>query len=143
MLKRSITYEDFNGDSVTEIFYFNITKTELVTLDASHQGETEKYFLDLIASEDAEKIVREFTKFLLMSYGIKSEDGKRFEKSEELRTQFHSSAAFDALFIDLVTNVKSAEEFIAGVIPKDLAAKVKASQVQDKPSGPPLPPSKV
>lgn len=140
MLKRPITYTDFNGKTVTEDFYFNISMSELMDMELNSEGGVEEYFKNLIAkAEKGEKgpVIREFRKIILSAYGVKSEDGKRFVKNDEFRDDFASSAAFDALFIDMATNEKAAENFFMGALPKELTDKLGTPTVQDKPKGPP------
>jgi hypothetical protein len=143
MLKRTITFKDFDENEVTEVHYFNISNSELIELNVGYEGGAEGFFMRLVESGDGKNIIEEFKKLILFAYGKRSEDGRRFIKNDEIRTEFSQTLAFDALFMDLATNLDSAAQFVNGVIPKDLAAKVKAMTPQDKPTGPPMPPSKV
>lgn len=120
MLKRSISYEDFNGEKVTEVFYFNLTKSELIELEASYQGGLGESLQRIIESNDNDKIVKEFKKLILASYGIKSDDGKRFIKNDQLREEFTQTAAYNELFVELATNDQAAVIFLAGILPKDM-----------------------
>ena len=65
-----------------------------------------------------------------MAYGIKSDDGKRFMKSDQLREEFSQTAAYDALFMELATNDDAAATFIKGVVPKDFLKEME--KVQNK-----------
>ena len=38
MLKKTITYTDFNGKQRTETFYFNLTKAEVAEMEATVDG---------------------------------------------------------------------------------------------------------
>jgi hypothetical protein len=132
MLKRDITYEDYNGETVTETFYFNLTKTEIIELEVGYKQGLEETIKAIIAAKDNKSLIAEFKKIVLLAYGVKSEDGRRFIKSEQLREEFSQTAAYDALFIDLASNEDAAANFIMGVIPKDLNID------QDKPERPPI-----
>lgn len=129
MLKRDITYENFDGETVTETFYFNLMQTEIVKLQVEYDGGMREMLQRIIKSENMEAIIREFQKIVLLAYGQRSEDGKRFIKSAQLREEFSQTAAYDALFMELATDDGKAAEFIAGVIPKQLL-----EQDQDKPT---------
>lgn len=129
MLKRDITYEDYNGETVTDTFYFNLTKTEIIELEVGYEGGLEMAIQRIIEAKDNRSLIEEFKKIVLAAYGVKSEDGKRFIKSATLREEFSQTAAYDALFMDLATNEDAAAKFITGIIPKDLA-----EAVPDKPS---------
>jgi hypothetical protein len=131
MLKREITYEDFDGQTVTETFYFNLTKTEIVQLEVDYDGGLESTLRRIITTEDVKALMREFKKIVLMAYGVRSEDGKRFVKNDELREAFTQTAAYDALFIELATNDEAAAKFIQGIIPKDLAAEIVTQPTMD------------
>jgi hypothetical protein len=136
MLKRPITYTDFDENKITEVFYFHLSKAEIVELEVSYQDSMEAALKRIIASNDRAKLVAEFKKLILLSYGVKSADGKRFIKTDEAAKEFAQTAAYDALFMELATDANAAAIFVKGILPKDLT-----QQPQDKPVGPPLPPS--
>lgn len=136
MLKRDITYEDFNGDTITESFYFNLTRTEVIELEVGYEGGLEAALKRIVAAENREQLVKEFKKIVLLSYGVKSEDGKRFIKSDELRAEFSQTAAFDVLFMDLATNDDSASTFVKGILPKDMAREVEKAEIASITPGP-------
>lgn len=118
MLKREITYEDFNGVKSTETFYFNLSKTEMAGWDLGGMAAS----LERMAkAQDTTSLVAEIQKIVLTSYGEKSEDGKRFIKSEELRTAFSQTAAYDALFMELAQDEQKLLGFFQGVFPKEFA----------------------
>ncbi len=137
MLKRDVTYEDFDGEKATETFYFNLTKSEIVELEVAYDGGLQAALLRIVKTNDRKNLVAEFKKIILLSYGQKSEDGKRFIKSDDLREAFSQTAAFDALFIELATNDDAAATFLKGIVPKEF------SQEMDKQTPPvimPVPP---
>ncbi len=121
MLKRDITYENFNGDLVTETYYFNLSKSEILSLDASYENGLNDAIQKIIDKKDTKALIHEFQKLILLAYGIKSEDGKRFIKNDTLREEFVQSAAYDLLFMELATNDALAAEFMLGIMPKDMA----------------------
>jgi hypothetical protein len=131
VLKRDITYEDFDGEKVTETFYFNLTKTELLELQIDYPGGLEAAIRAIIKAEDIKSLVGLFKDIVLLSYGIRSEDGKRFIKSDKVREEFTQTAAYDELFMDLATNEDSAAAFIMGVVPKGMAEEIEKSKTDD------------
>ncbi|TXH16198.1 MAG: hypothetical protein E6R03_05960 [Hyphomicrobiaceae bacterium] len=131
MLKRSVTYTDFNGDEVTEVLYFHLTKPELIEMEVESSGGLSTMLQRISENGDRKAIVAEFKKIVLTAYGEKSDDGKIFRKSDTIRENFASSAAYSQLFMELATDETSAAEFINGVMPKDLF-------VPDKPAEPPV-----
>lgn len=121
MLKKTITYKNFNDEEVTEDHFFHLSKAELVELEMSHQGGLSEALQNIIAAEDGKSIIAEFKKIILGSYGKKSPDGKRFVKTQEMRDEFESSEAYSTLFMELVTDTDKAIEFINGIVPQGLA----------------------
>src|SRR5687768_16715194 len=110
MLKKSITYETFSGEMITEEFYFNLTKAELVEMEMSHKDGLGESLKKIIASEDGAAVIKEFKNIILKSFGTKSADGRRFIKNEQLAEEFASTEAYSVLFMDLVTSADSAAE---------------------------------
>lgn len=129
MIKKDIKYTDFNGKEQTETFYFHLNEFELTELDAKEDGEG---FADTIKhiskTEDRAEIIRMFKILILNSVGKKSADGTRFEKSEEIRKDFEQSAAFPALFMEMLGDANVAAAFVNGIIPQKLADKAKQLQ---------------
>jgi len=121
MLKKTITYTDFNGDEVSEDFFFHLSKAELVELEMSHQGGLQEAIRRIVEAEDGKAIIAEFKNIILSSYGQRSIDGKRFIKNQTLREEFESTEAYSTLFMELVTDAEAAAEFVRGVIPQDMA----------------------
>lgn len=130
MIKKTITYVDYNGTERTEDFYFNLTKAELMEMELGHAGGFTEMIQKIINANDTPEIIKVFKMLLLKSYGKKSEDGKRFVKSEELATEFEQTEAYSQLFMELATDDKLASEFINGVVPKDIAAEA-AKQIPE------------
>ena len=128
MLKKLITYEDYNGQTQTEPFYFNLDEAELVELEVSSPEGFVAKLHKVIASDDHKQIIDTFKQIILMAYGKKSEDGRRFIKSEELRIEFTQMPAYSVLFIELATDADAAATFINGLVPAKLAQKVAAAQ---------------
>lgn len=126
MYKKTVTYEDYNGEEQTEDFYFNLNKVEVMELEYSlGPGESiTSSFMAIARAEDYGTIISLVKKILLMAYGKKSPDGKRFIKSDELRTAFEQSAAFETIFWEFGTNEEAFAEFFVGVLPSSAKAKL-------------------
>jgi len=133
MLKRDITYEDFDGESVTESFYFNLTKTELIELEVGYKDGLQAAMQRIVKTSDRQALIAEFQKIILLSYGIKSEDGRRFVKSDQLREEFTQTPAYDSLFMELATDDGAAATFIQGILPKGLGENMETVNVVDVP----------
>lgn len=139
MLKRSITYTDFNDKEATEVFYFNISKSELLELEVSTEEGFGESLKKIVAAENSKVLIETFKKIILEAYGQKSEDGKRFIKNDKLREEFSQTAAFNALFMELATNDNAASEFIRGIMPADMSAELE-KEMKEIANTPVLPP---
>ena len=117
MLKKTITYTDYDGNERTEEFRFNISEAELTEMELSTEGGFAEMLDRIVKAQDAPAIIREFKKLILMAYGVKSPDGKRFIKSEQLSQEFSQTEAYSKLFMELATDAKAAADFVNGVIP--------------------------
>lgn len=120
MLTREITYKDGNtGEMVTEKFYFNLNKRELLkfNFDYESKGGIEGVIKKAAQSGEQKELFDMIDELLLTSYGIKAADGKGFTKTEELKKQFLDSFAYEALFEELIENEDNALKFINGVVP--------------------------
>jgi hypothetical protein len=117
MLKKTISYVDFNGDEKTEDFYFNLTKAEVTEMEVSIEGGLSKALINIVESKDAKMIIGTFKDLILKAYGEKSPDGKRFIKSQELRDAFVQTEAYSELFMELATNAEASAAFVNGIIP--------------------------
>lgn len=124
MLKKTITYTDYNGMERKEDFYFNLTKAECVELQLSTAGGLAETIEAIVQTQDMPQIIAIFKELVLKAYGEKSADGKRFVKNQEIRDGFAQTEAYSELFMELATDSKKAAEFVNGIIPKDLEASV-------------------
>lgn len=132
MLKKTITYENFNGETVTEDHFFHLSKADLIELELSADGGMEARLTKIVASGNNREIFGEFKKLLLLAYGTRSEDGKRFVKTQELRDKFVSSEAFSALLMELLQDGDAASEFVNGMIPHGLSAEISKPEESSK-----------
>jgi len=122
MLKKVITYTDYDGNERTESFYFNLTEAELIEMELSAEGGLTQMIQKIVESKDGTRIIKVFKDLIFKAYGEKSPDGKRFIKSEELSRNFSYTEAYNKLFMELATDEKAAAEFVNGVIPNKAAA---------------------
>lgn len=132
MLKKTISYTDFNEHERTEDFWFNLTEAELIEMEMSMNGGLSEMIQKIVRTQDTSEIIKIFKKLILASYGEKSMDGKRFIKSKELSDGFSQTNAFSKLFMELATDDKAAAEFVDGIVPQRVAknaqAKLNAAQ---------------
>lgn len=123
MLKKTITYTDYNGTERTEDFYFNLTKAECIELQLEDQSLTDK-LKTMIQTNDASKVIDFFKAILIKAYGVRSEDGRRFIKNDEVRNDFMQTEAYSDLFMECAMDPAKAADFINGILPADLLKEI-------------------
>ena len=130
MLKKTIAYTDFNGTKLTEDFYFNLSKAEIMEMELTTAGGLAERIQKIVAAQDTPSIIKVFKELILKAYGEKSADGKRFMKEDEKGTPlyiaFSQTAAYSELFMELATNADAAAEFVNGIVPADMAQQAAA-----------------
>lgn len=133
MLKKTITYTDYDGNERTEDFFFNLSKAEVLEMEMGVNGGMTKLIQRLVADQDAERISKTFKDIILKSYGEKSLDGKYFEKSPERSLRFSQTEAYSELFMELLDPEKAAA-FINAILPQDAVAQATAANSAPKPA---------
>ena len=117
MYKITKKYEDYNGVEKEEDFYFNLSKADILKMELSEDGGMDKRLDRLVKTKDMKEAIKVFEGLLLMSFGVKTDDG-RFVRDEEARQKFVSSAAYSEIYFELATNPEEAQKFVNGVVPK-------------------------
>ena len=116
MLKQRVKYEGFDGELIEEDLYFNLTRMDLIELNDRYESKDMAAYMDKIVKE---KNVKELYKVLkdivLMAYGVKSEDGKRFIKNQTVKDEFAESLAFSQLIEDFHETDTSMSDFVTGI----------------------------
>ena len=121
MFKKTVTYEDYKGNTRTEDFYFNLNKAELVELELSTKGGLTVMMDRIIAAQDNATLFKIFKDLVSKSYGVLSDDGRKFIKNQEVLDDFMQTEAYSIIFSELATNAEAAVEFFNNVIPQNLA----------------------
>lgn len=136
MFITKIKYEDFNGNQCEEEACFYLNEAEITNLKIFNDSDELESVRQRIVngetkSEDMLKMMDAIKELILKSYGIKSEDGKHFRKSEEISKDFEQSAAFPALFMDIYNDQTGdkVQNFIKGVMPKSLLNKINSNEL--------------
>lgn len=129
MYKKTMTYEDYNGVTRTEDFYFNLSKAELLELELSTEGGYEQLLSKIIKTKDQVKLIKIFKDLILMTYGEKSPDGRKFIKNDELREDFMQTEAYSDLFMLLASDDKEAAAFVNGIIPQSLRDQISSDDL--------------
>lgn len=123
MIKKTITYNNFNDEEITEDFYFGLLESEIAKLELETKGGMVAKIQKAVDTKEVPELVKIMCDFIDMSFGVKSPDGKYFTKDENDLKLFKSTKAYDKLYMELVTNTKSAIDFVNGIFPKELVNK--------------------
>lgn len=127
MIKKSITYVDYNGNERTEDHYFNLSKSEIMKMEMSVAGGLAEMIQRVVAAQDQTAIMKIFEDLIHKSYGVKTPDGKGFRKDKADLEAFIATPAYDELFMELATNADAAAKFVNGIIPAEMAKQLAAA----------------
>lgn len=147
MIKKTIPYEDLNGNQLVDDFYFNISKSELIDMqieDESFQSKIQR----IVDTKDNRKLQKLISDLIDKSYGVRSSDGIEFLKDADSLHHFKATNAYDVLRIELATDADKLTEFVKGIMPKDLMekaeeeSKAQIEELQNHQKNIPAPPVK-
>lgn len=124
MFVKTIKFIDFNGNEQEREYYFHLSKTEILKMEASKSGGLDKVLERIVKDKNYKEIVEFIEDIIMRAYGVKSVDGLTFDKTEAIRQAFKDSPAYDQLFIELATDSNKLIDFINCIIPEDMKDEV-------------------
>lgn len=142
MFKKAITFTDYNGETKTKNYYFNLSRPELMEMKRSPLFEMQKIVdrVNKMENPDEELSVAEkdeiqekmgeiLRNLVIQSYGVKSEDGERFMKRVGDRKfgageDFVETMAYDALYMEMISNAGNLVKFVRAVVPEDVRTNI-------------------
>lgn len=124
MIKKTITYTDYNGNERTEEFYFNLRKDEITKMELSVKGGLAEMIKRIVDAQDTPAIIDVFEDLIKRSYGVKTPDGRGFVKRPEDLEAFMATEAYSQLFMELATDADAASKFVNGIVPADMAKQI-------------------
>ena len=109
--------------------YFNLEKHELIDLafdlpddiivaDEETGEIKENHMVEKLGDKGIYKFIKDVIK---KAYGVKSADGRRFIKSDELTLEFTQTPMYDSILTKLTSDNDAATKFITTVIPANAA----------------------
>lgn len=125
MLKKTITFDDLDGNPVTQDFYFNLTPQELAEMEFSVEGGMIGLLERIVEEKNSKVILDMFKEILSKAYGVRGADNIQFIKAPELWIHFTQTDAFSKLFLEMMSDANYAAEFFNGLMPKELQEKAK------------------
>ena len=128
MIKKTITYTDYNGVERTEDFYFNLSEAEIIDMEQTTPGGMAAMLQGLLDAKNVPELAKVFRDIVRKAYGVKTPDGRRFMKSEEILRDFVETEAYSQIYMMLATDLDYAGEFMKGIFPADTVAKLDKAQ---------------
>lgn len=119
MLKKTVTYENFDGEIETKDFWFNLNKAELAEFEADEPDGFKATVEKAVEDHNTKEIIRIFKKILISAYGVRTAEGG-FRKSEALKEAFEEGPAYPEIFMELASDEAACRAFVEGVMPKNL-----------------------
>lgn len=141
MIKKTVTYTDYDGISRTEDFYFDLSEDRAVEMAFAKDGGIEAFIKRIIREKNQQEIIRMLREYLRLTYGEKSDDGKYFIQNDQVFERFKSTKAYEKIFMELAFNSAAAADFINKTIPQNIADKIAEYRGDPKPVAPQLVPT--
>lgn len=132
MIKKEVEFVNYNGDTVKQSFFFDLSEAEIAELQAKHDGKLTDILQSIIDAQDQSAIVEYFKEILIMSYGEKTVDGKYFVKDESTKKHLIYSPAYSKIFMELATDADAGTAFVQGILPADLEKRVDELEAKNK-----------
>jgi hypothetical protein len=131
MFRKPITYTDYNGEVQTEDFYFNISPSKMTKMQYSVEGGMSDYLKKIVEDENGAELMETFRMLIAQSYGVRSADGRRFIQNDDIVAEFMETAAYEELFMELITNSSAAVEFCNGIMPANMVRAMEDVQLPE------------
>jgi hypothetical protein len=130
MFKKTVQYEDLEGNTVQDTFYFHFNQLEVVEM--MELEDLEAKVKRLTETENAKEAYEIFKNLIIRAYGEKTLDNRGFDKSPEIRKKFETSLAMPEIIFEFVQNPQLGAEFIEKCLPPKLVAAAKAAQAEEE-----------
>lgn len=121
MYKKTITYVDYNGNERSEDHYFNLNETELAKMELSVMGGLKERLERLIQQQNIPEVLKEIEGVVELAYGVKSADGRFFDKDPKHFLAFKQSEAYNKFCQEVLFNPKNAAKFINSIVPAHMS----------------------
>ena len=120
MYRKKVTYKDYRGNERTEIFEFNLSDSEIMEMEADFAGSITETISKLSQKQEHSEIIKILKDIVLKAYGVISDDGRRFIKSDDVKMAFYQTEAYTKVFTELATNDQAAIKFFERIISNDI-----------------------
>ena len=130
MLTITETYTDYLGNQRTEDFHFHYNQAELMGMELETEGGFSARVQRIVNANSYPELYKLMKQFILGSYGVKSDDGRRFMKGPEISRSFEENPVFERIMMRMTTGPDAAKEaanFINGITPEGMAKPMAAN----------------
>jgi DNA helicase HerA-like ATPase len=131
MIRKEIQFKNYADETEKGVFYFNMSKGELVMQQMSAIDQHTESFQDKLEkigkNLQGKALVETLKEIIEEAYGEKTVDGKQFVKVRngiKLVENFLSSGAYSELIVELLSSAQGMADFINGLMPSDLRDQV-------------------
>lgn len=130
MIKKTLTYLDYEGVEHTKDFYFSMSQTEFTLLNNQIPGGFDTYLKRIQEDHNEEQLLNLLTTFIVEGYGERTPDGLGFIKEDaqgrKLGKLFLCTEACDNLLTELLEKENNIGAFMTGMMPASIQGKVEA-----------------
>jgi hypothetical protein len=138
MFTKTMEFDDLDGKTVQQTFYFNFTRLEITKMLAFDDLEgkiarltTPAALKSLSEPENAKEAYGIFEELILNAYGRKTADNRGFEKNPALKQEWANHMAFPELIFEMLENTELAAEFMEKCLPKRMVDAAKAEMARN------------
>lgn len=126
--RETIQYRDLDGNKVEDLFEFSLNSAEVAEMEVSIKGGLKNYLEKVIREDNQAEILKAFKDILTKSIGRRSDNGKMFLKTEDIRNEFLYSGAYEVMFFRMISDANYAANFVNEAFPHDLVEKMNAGK---------------
>lgn len=123
MIKKTITFTDFDGVEKTKTFYFNLTQAEMSRMAIEEGWYLSDKVLEIARSKDVPRIVNILEDIVLRAYGERTADGGFLKKRPDgtrLADIFVTSMAYNEMYCEFIKEPEKFVEFVNSLVPADM-----------------------
>lgn len=128
MIKKTISYHDFEGDERTDDFYFSLNEVQFARINRMFPGGLQEYTEKIAKDKNADEMFRVIDILVSEAYGERQ--GNNFVKvtpsGQKLSDFFTNTEAYDNLLMELVKDDRALINFLAGCLPSNAKSRVEA-----------------
>ena len=132
MIKKILTFQNHDNETVTYEYHFHLSKAELAEMQLSETDGLGDHLRKILATGDGGLIMSTFKGLMLQTVGKRSEDGKLFRKTQDIVDEFQFSGAYGAMLLELLEDPNAGINFIKGILPADIVEKADLSDIEKK-----------